>query len=112
MVQPIWITNSDKTVDYGASLLRQTETDAITSGQLTMTGSAVRPSATSKVYKKLILFPKSSNGDIIFLGNSGVTISNGLELSELVPVVLYNVDVSTIYAIGTASDILTWAGTE
>jgi hypothetical protein len=98
--------------DLVTSLEKHSETDVVTSGQLAMTGSAVRPSDASKVYKKLYLMPDPNNGAAIYIGPSGVSAGTGLYVSELVPTVLYNVDIATVYAIGTASDVLTWAGTE
>ncbi len=88
----------------------QADTRLIDHNQVAMTGSAVQLSATSKVYKRLILSPHPDAAADMFAGKTGVTILTGEYVSALAPVEYINVDISTVYVIGTASDKVCWRG--
>lgn len=87
-----------------------TDARSIDHNQVTMTGSAVQLSATSKVYKRLILSPHPDNSADMFSGKTGVTISTGEFVSALMPIEYINIDISIVYVIGTASDKVCWRG--
>jgi hypothetical protein len=82
--------------------------------QLAITGTAQQLSATSKRYARLFLFPGSNNSADVYVGKSGVTTSTGILVPDMAMMPpLENVDISEVYAVGTAgSDTLTWIGLE
>jgi hypothetical protein len=82
----------------------------IDNNQVTMTGSAVQFSATSRVYKRIVIISHGDNFGDPCVGKSDVTILTGHQLSSLRDTVLYNVDISTLYGIGTSGDKICWIG--
>lgn len=90
---------------------------ASSTGQVTMTGSAVRIIGSATPCRLAQLKAPTANGAGIYVGGSGVTSSNGylLDPGDTLPLVLGPTgDLHDWYAIGTSSDKLsfivnTWA---
>lgn len=85
-----------------------------TVGQAKMTGGAVQLTAGA-LLNGVIITAKSTNAAPVELGLSGVTTTNdgtgnGYILEAGTSISFAVTDVSTIYAIGTSGDVISWAG--
>lgn len=100
------------TLKVDTELTATIDPTGLNTNQIVMTGSAIQFSATSKVYKRIILSLGADTANPIYVGNTGVTTSTGFNVPDIGSVELLNVDISTLYAIGTsgATEILTWIG--
>lgn len=90
------------------------------SGQITQTGAAIALTsalaATQKSRRaRQVVFSIGATATAAqFVGPSGVTTGNGLRVAGAAatnpqPVSLFDVDLSAIFTIGTAADVLTFA---
>jgi DNA-binding beta-propeller fold protein YncE len=85
----------------------------ITTGQTTLTdANQKRLHSGSIIYKRLFLALSPANpiGDPIYVGLTGVTPSTGFPVPDIGELVMMNIDINTLYVIGTATDIVCWRG--
>ena len=81
-----------------------------TAQQYTVTATATHLPA-SPVLNQVTLTAKSTNSGVVYLGfSASVTSSNGYALEKGTSVTLKVADNSSIYVVGTASDILSTIG--
>ena len=93
-----------------ATSVKQAPSSTVVTGQQTITTSAVQlNSGTSVTVKhKLLVKALSTNSGITYVGPSGVSATTGYALQAGDSVELDVDNVNKLYAIGTASDKLTW----
>lgn len=83
-------------------------------GQLRMTGSALNL-ASGALLNGVIVTAKSTNAQPVEIGVAGVTTTvdgtgNGYILEAGSSISFAVTDVSSLYAIGTSGDVISWAG--
>ena len=109
---PLPIVDSAANQSLASMVSNQADTRLRNTNQIVMTGNAIQFSAVSKVYKRIVLSLRSETSNPIYVGNTGVTTATGFSVPDIGYVELFNVDISALYAIGTAgaTEILTWIG--
>jgi DNA-binding beta-propeller fold protein YncE len=85
----------------------------IATGQTTLSDANQKAlHAGAQVYKRLSIAnsPNTPIGSPVFVGLTGVLTTTGFPLPDIGELVLMNVDINTIYVIGTSTDIVCWRG--
>lgn len=78
-------------------------------GQVTMDGSADQLPNHS-LTQAVVVQALSTNGHSLFVGGTGVTTSTGIELTPGSAVTLPVSNTDLLWAVGTASDVITFVG--